>query len=142
MQRTILLFGTFDFLHIGHIYFLQQAKRRAAKVVVALARDTVVKQLKGSLPLHNERERRELLCHVDLIDDVLYGDKVIGTYKIISRVKPTYIGIGHDQHELYKDLRYFLKNSKEDIQIVKLRPYKKGTRSTLIKQIIRRTGHL
>ncbi|OGH65039.1 MAG: hypothetical protein A3J66_01250 [Candidatus Magasanikbacteria bacterium RIFCSPHIGHO2_02_FULL_47_14] len=143
MRQKILVFGTFDFLHIGHIYFLRQAKRCADTVVIALARDEVVKQLKGSYPIHRERERKELLQHVDLIDEVVYGDKTIGTYQIITRIKPTVVGIGYDQVDLYKDLQSFTKRKKISIRIIRLKPYRANERkSTLIRNIIRTAGNL
>ena len=122
---------------------MRQAKRCADTVVIALARDEVVKQLKGSYPIHRERERKELLQHVDLIDEVVYGDKTIGTYQIITRIKPTVVGIGYDQVDLYKDLQSFTKRKKISIRIIRLKPYRANERkSTLIRNIIRTAGNL
>jgi cytidyltransferase-like protein len=44
---TVMVFGTFDGIHDGHRYFLNEAKKFGDKLVVAVAKDTTVKTLKG-----------------------------------------------------------------------------------------------
>ena len=38
-QKTIMCFGTFDLLHLGHLSYLQQAKEKAEHLTVVIALD-------------------------------------------------------------------------------------------------------
>src|SRR3989338_7442094 len=49
-------FGTFDLLHPGHINFLNQAKK-FDQLIIVIGRDRTVKQIKGKLPKHTEKQR-------------------------------------------------------------------------------------
>jgi len=60
MKKT-LVFGTFDILHPGHEYFLKEAKRHGDQLVVVVARDLTVKQVKKLMPDNNELERLKIV---------------------------------------------------------------------------------
>ncbi|MCX6707322.1 MAG: adenylyltransferase/cytidyltransferase family protein, partial [Candidatus Woesearchaeota archaeon] len=58
--KTVLVFGTFDILHPGHLNFFDQARKaggEGSKLVVVVARDFNSKKAKGIFPLNNERAR-------------------------------------------------------------------------------------
>ena len=55
-----MVFGTFDLIHKGHLYFLRQAKKqggKSAQLVVSIARDINVKKIKRAKPVFNEKQR-------------------------------------------------------------------------------------
>ena len=56
----ILMFGTFDHLHPGHRFVLEEGQKRG-EVTVIVARDENVFRLKGRYPEQNEEERRRLI---------------------------------------------------------------------------------
>ena len=66
--------GCFDLLHVGHLRYLQGAKRAGGKqgvLVVALNTDASVRKLKGSArPLMGLRERAELISALACVDYV------------------------------------------------------------------------
>ena len=53
-----MAFGTFDLLHPGHINFLNQAKKHG-QLIIVIARDKTVKEVKGKLPQHKEKQEKE-----------------------------------------------------------------------------------
>lgn len=55
----IMVFGTFDILHKGHINFFKQARKLAKKpyLIVSVARDINVKKIKGHKTINNEKYR-------------------------------------------------------------------------------------
>ena len=66
-MKRVVVFGVFDKLHPGHNHFLHQAKLFGDELVVCLARDTIVAELKGRPPKHPEIERREMVIeHPDV----------------------------------------------------------------------------
>ncbi len=117
-MKTVLVFGTFDGVHPGHDYFLHEAKALGDRLVVCIARDTIVEQLKGRAANRPEIERREGLAEVSSVDEVVYGDRELGSYAILDAVAPDVIALGYDQSELKKDLSQWLVAHNRDITLV------------------------
>src|SRR3989338_7175861 len=92
-----VVFGVFDMFHPGHLSFLKQAMEIGKKLVVGVARDSVVKQLKGRKPHFSERER---MTHVEkeLKNGVrvVLGDRKLGTYSALKKYRPDAICLGYD----------------------------------------------
>ena len=55
-MKAVMVFGTFDILHPGHINFFKQAKKYG-NLIAVIARDRTVKQVKGRLPKYSEKQR-------------------------------------------------------------------------------------
>ncbi len=102
----VLVFGTFDILHPGHLSFLTQAKRQGDTLTVVVTRDAMVKLQKKHAPIFNERERMKVVGALKMVDRVLRGDPP-GRWTIIRREKPDVICVGYDQdanHSAMKSL--------------------------------------
>jgi FAD synthetase len=56
----VLVFGTFDTFHPGHMFFLQEAKKRG-ELHIVVARDANVERIKGRLPEQSEKERLSVI---------------------------------------------------------------------------------
>lgn len=119
-MKTVLVFGTFDGVHPGHEFFLSEARKLADRLVVCIARDTIVQELKGRPPKRPEIERREALAEVSSVDEVVYGDRELGAYYILETVNPDVIAVGYDQAELKADLARWLKDNKKQIELVEI----------------------
>jgi FAD synthetase len=71
-MSTVLVGGCFDLIHIGHIYFLEEAKKLGDKLVVLLESDETIKRLKGEhRPIHTQEERKRMLEAIRFIDEVI-----------------------------------------------------------------------
>lgn len=101
----VLAFGTFDIFHPGHEYFLRQAKKQGDELVVVVARDSTVRQIKGKLPVNNENNRLKLIQKLDYVDKAMLGSNDGDKYRIIGRIKPDIISLGHDQEAFVDNLR-------------------------------------
>jgi len=112
INKTVVIFGVFDGIHDGHSSFIKDAKKQGNHLVAIVARDSVVKELKGQLPEYNEAERINALLKVPDIDLVLLGDIELGTYNILKEVNPNVVYLGYDQKELYENLNKVIKNKK------------------------------
>ena len=75
--RTIVLAnGCFDLLHVGHVRYLEGAKREGDVLVVALNSDASVRRNKGAgRPLQPEGERVEILAAFGCVDYVTVFDE-------------------------------------------------------------------
>lgn len=133
-MNTVLLFGTFDFLHSGHLYAFEEAKKLGETLIVSIASDVAVEKIKGKKPIHLETERLELVQHIDIVDSAFIGDNELGVYSFFSEVQPDIIAVGYDQKELQTDLQIFLKKHGHKTQLILLPIYKEGkTKSSSIK---------
>ena len=110
INKTVVIFGVFDGIHDGHSSFIKDAKKQGNHLVAIVARDSVVKELKGQLPENNEVERINALLKVPDIDLVLLGDIELGTYNILKEVKPDIVYLGYDQKELFENINKMIKN--------------------------------
>ena len=53
-RKVVVASGTFDLLHLGHVKFLEEAKKaggKDAELIVIVARDSTVKARKGKNPV-------------------------------------------------------------------------------------------
>lgn len=94
-QSIALANGVFDLLHVGHLRYLEGAKRLADRLVVALNSDASTRAYKGpGRPVIPEGERAELVAALRCVDAVLLFDepdvrRVIRTLKPDVHVKGT-----------------------------------------------------
>jgi FAD synthetase len=55
-----MVFGTFDFLHPGHRFLIEEAEKRG-RVTVVVARAENVKRIKGRIPEQSDAERLDAI---------------------------------------------------------------------------------
>lgn len=122
-MKKVLVFGTFDGLHLGHLNFFKQAKKYGNYLIVAVARDVTVKKIKDHLPLRNEKERLKEVQKCKLVNRAVLGHKD-NPYRIIKEINPAVICFGYDQRSFTKDLAGELKKGGLEIKIYRLKPYK------------------
>jgi rfaE bifunctional protein nucleotidyltransferase chain/domain len=64
--------GGFDLLHVGHIRYLEAARREADRLIVAVNDDQSIRGLKGpSRPVLPEADRAELVAALRAVDYVV-----------------------------------------------------------------------
>jgi rfaE bifunctional protein nucleotidyltransferase chain/domain len=80
--------GCFDLLHVGHVRYLEGARREAECLVVAVNSDTSVRQLKGAgHPVMPEAARAELVAALRAVDYVVvFSDPAVG--RLLALLRP------------------------------------------------------
>jgi len=74
-MKKIIVNGTFDILHSGHLALLTYARSLGDHLVVAIDSDRRIKELKGvSRPVNTQAERQELLSNLRSVDEVRIFD--------------------------------------------------------------------
>jgi cytidyltransferase-like protein len=124
-HTKVMVFGTFDGLHKGHLNFFRQAKNfiKNSFLIVSIARDKNVFRIKGKYPDKNEKERMYLVQDCKLVDKVILS----GIKKHIPHIKkenPDIIALGYDQKAYVKNLKKDLKDRGVLVKIIRLKPYK------------------
>lgn len=70
-KKVVTTNGCFDVLHVGHVRYLQEARKLGDMLIVAVNSDSSVRALKGELrPLVPEDERAEMLAALECVDYV------------------------------------------------------------------------
>lgn len=134
----IMVFGTFDGLHKGHMDFFKQARalnilvRGQAKnfiknsfLVVSIARDKNVFKIKGQYPGISELERLALVKKNKFVNQVILSGAKNHIPHIV-KIRPDIIALGYDQKVYVENLKKDLKNKGVSVKIVRLKPYKEN----------------
>ena len=122
-KKIVLASGTFDLLHLGHVRFLEEAKKaggKNAKLVVIVARDSTVEAQKGKTPVMPADQRRALVESLKVVDEAILGQEGISIEKVIENIKPEIIAVGHDQYGTEKQVMKAIKEEGLKIQVVKI----------------------
>ena len=90
-KKTAIVSGYFDPLHIGHIEYFELAKELADELVV-IVNNREQCLLKKSDEFMDERDRLEIVYHLDMVDEVLIStdkDKTVcKSLEMIAQFKP------------------------------------------------------
>ena len=124
--KVVLASGVFDLLHIGHVRFLEDAKRAGganAKLVVIIAKDTTVERIKGRKPIMSEDQRLALVESLKVVDEAVMGYEGLDIGEVIDKIKPDVIALGWDQEEMENQVKAYAKSHKEAIKVVRIGKY-------------------
>lgn len=96
-KSIILSGGCFDILHIGHLIFLENAKKQGDVLFVLLESDAAIKKLKGkNRPINTQKDRASLLEALKIVDYVILLPNLIANEnydEIITQIKPSIIAV-------------------------------------------------
>ena len=135
---TVMATGTFDILHMGHIYFLKEAKKLGDTLVVVVACDKTVRRLKHE-PVTPEQMRLNLIKELQMVDDAVIGSED-DMFAVVEQIKPDVIALGYDQIHDEKSLQKKLDDRGLSARLVRLPKYDRtsdldGTRRIIAKII-------
>lgn len=140
-EQIVLASGVFDLLHLGHVRFLEDAKKAGgenAKLIVIIARDSTVEKLKDRKPIMSEEERLALVKSLKVVDEAILGYEGLDIGEVVKKIKPDIIALGWDQKEMEQEVTEFLSNHKMPTKIVQISKFGENTldSSSKIKQKI------
>ena len=75
-NRTVITFGTFDVLHVGHIRVLQRAAALGDRLVVGVSADELNISKKGRAPVFSQEERLEIVGSLKMVDEVFVEESL------------------------------------------------------------------
>ena len=121
----VMATGTFDLLHMGHIYFLKEAKKLGDRLIVVVATDSTVRELKHE-PINPEQIRLNLIKEIKVVDEAYLGHEN-DMYKVVEQIKPDIIALGYDQIHDENNIKSELSKRKINAKVVRLSEYKQGS---------------
>jgi len=135
-RKIVLASGVFDLLHLGHVKFLEEAKKaggRNAELIVIVARDSTVKKRKGKKPIISENQRRALVESLKIVDEALLGYEEFDIGKVIERINPDIIAIGYDQEGMEQTVKNYVKEKGLKIRVVKIGKFEEDELDSSLK---------
>lgn len=73
---TIITFGTFDVLHVGHVRVLNRAAELGDRLVVGVSSDALNFSKKGRNPVFTQDERLEIVSNIKVVDTVFVEESL------------------------------------------------------------------
>lgn len=134
-KKIVTTNGVFDILHLGHVEYLEEAKKLGDVLIVGLNTDSSVKLNKGDKrPINDEKSRIGVLAGLESVDYAfLFSEK--DPRKWISQIKPDF----HVKARDYKLGQIIEKDAveKNDGKIVIVKMKKGYSTTSLINKIIK-----
>jgi len=118
-QKIVFTNGVFDILHLGHVSYLEEARKLGDFLVVGINDDASVRLLnKGpERPIHDERARAEVLASLRCVDaTIIFSENTPAT--IIEAIQPNVLvkGGDYDADETNETSKKYIVGSKETRQ--------------------------
>ena len=88
-KKVVFTNGCFDILHVGHLRYLNEAKKQGDVLIIGVNSDASVKRLKGeSRPINNQFDRAEMLSGLKAVDyTVIFEEDT--PEELIATLKPS-----------------------------------------------------
>ncbi len=94
-MRRVVATGTFDIVHPGHIYYLEESRKLGDELHVIVARDANVRH--KPRPVIGEVQRLRVVQALRVVDHARLGDPT-DMFRPIEEIGPAFITLGFNQH--------------------------------------------
>ncbi|HKZ95183.1 MAG TPA: adenylyltransferase/cytidyltransferase family protein [Candidatus Bathyarchaeia archaeon] len=134
--KIVLASGTFDLLHLGHVKYLEEAKKaggKNARLMVIIARDKTVEKRKGDKPVMPEEHRRALVESLKVVDEAILGYEDFDIGSVITELRPNVIAVGYDQEGIEKQVRKVVAEKKYPVEVVRIEKFGKDELNSSLK---------
>jgi len=135
-MTRIVATGTFDILHPGHLYYLEESRRLGDELFVIVARDANVRH--KPRPIIPEEQRLRMVQALKPVDHALLGD-LQDMFRPITKIQPDIITLGFNQHFDEGQLRQRLRDRGLDADVVRIPGYPGplASSSTIVGHILK-----
>lgn len=138
-KPKVLVAGTFDIIHPGHLFLINEAAK-LGEVYVVVATDENREKYSGETPIVPEKQRLEVVKGLKNVKEARLGRRDNNTLKTVEEFDPDIILLGPDQKYNVSELREGLKQRNlGEIEVRRLKQYYDKfelTSSSKIKQKI------
>ena len=133
----VMATGVFDILHLGHLYFLQEAKKLGEELIVVVATDKTAEKMKH-VPITPQDMRVKLVEELKPVDKAILGYED-DMFRIVKELEPDIIALGFDQKHDEEQIKGELEKRGLNVKVVRLKPLVdhdlNGTRKIIRKVI-------
>ena len=123
MKKKVLIAGTFDIIHPGHLFLINEAEK-LGEVHVVVATDRNAERFKGKAPIIPEQQRLDVVKGIKNVKDATLGKSDNDTLKTVEEINPDIILLGPDQKYDIETLKNGLKKKGlNHIEVKRLETY-------------------
>ena len=123
VKKSVLVAGTFDLIHAGHIFLINEASK-LGDVYVVVATDENRELFSGERPIIPQEQRLEVIKNLKNVKDARIGRSDNDTLKTVEEINPDIILLGPDQKYSIDILKDELKKkSLNHIEVRRLETY-------------------
>ncbi|MDD1717450.1 MAG: FAD synthase [Methanoregulaceae archaeon] len=119
-MKRVVATGTFDILHPGHLYYLEESGRLGDELHVIVARDANVRH--KPRPVIPEAQRLKMVAALKPVDYARLGDPV-DIFRPIQEIRPAVITLGFNQHFNEDQLKFELSQRNLAADVVRIGAY-------------------
>jgi D-beta-D-heptose 7-phosphate kinase/D-beta-D-heptose 1-phosphate adenosyltransferase len=136
-EKLVVTNGCFDLLHVGHVTYLDAARRLGDALLVGLNGDAGVRQLKGEgRPINNEEDRAVVLSALEMVSAIcIFPEKAATNFLKMAQADIYVKGGDYTLETLNQEERKTVENAGGKIFILPIVPGKSTT--TLVQKISR-----
>ncbi|MHB8603942.1 MAG: adenylyltransferase/cytidyltransferase family protein [Thermoplasmatota archaeon] len=102
-KRRVMAVGVFDLVHLGHVYYLTEAKKLGDELVVVVATDEMAARRKHE-PILPAAQRVALVAALKPVDLAVVGH-TDDQYRSVEDLKPDVIALGWDDYHRNEEIR-------------------------------------
>ena len=134
-SKRVVVFGSFDVLHLGHLDFFRQAKRHGRRLVVVVSSDAGFRKAKRSSPWFSAGQRLKMVRALRAVDEAFIGTRPGRMFESVVKARPDVIVLGSDQKVDVAALKVFLLKNGLRARILRAKPFlKEKFKSSVVKK--------
>ncbi|MFX1564233.1 MAG: adenylyltransferase/cytidyltransferase family protein [Promethearchaeota archaeon] len=103
-RKRVVVAGTFDILHPGHIFLISEAAK-IGDVIVVIARDKNVLRTKGRPPIIPEGQRLFMVQSLKGVSQAILGYESADNLQIIEELNPDILLLGPNQNVSLEEIQ-------------------------------------
>lgn len=106
-MRTVITFGTFDVLHIGHVNILKRAKEYGDRLIVGVSSDALNFSKKQRYPYYSQHDRTTIISSLNFVDEVFIEESLELKGEYIKKYSADILIMGNDwegRFDIYREL--------------------------------------
>jgi len=118
--RRVVATGTFDIIHPGHIYYLEESRKLGDELHVIVARDANVRH--KPRPVIGEAQRLRVVRALRMVDSARLGHET-DMFRPIEEIDPAVITLGFNQHFSEEELAKAMRERGIGAEVVRIGEY-------------------
>ena len=101
-MMRVLVVGTFDILHPGHLYYMERARELGEELWAIIARDSNISHKQS--PVVPAEQRRQMVEALEVVDCAVLGSEH-SIFERLREINPDVVALGYDQHHSVVNLQ-------------------------------------
>ena len=95
-MKTVITFGTYDLLHIGHVRILQRSAALGDRLVVGVSCSDLNLSKKGRAPVYTTEDRMAIISALECVDEVFVEKSLEAKGEYIKKYGADVLVMGDD----------------------------------------------